>query len=93
MPNRVDRHRLQVAEELATFIETQALPGTGIDAAHFWENFSKLAHDRAPENRELLATRDRMQGQIDQWHRDRHNQPHGAVAHPPGRFHRGIFDY
>ena len=70
MSKRVDRHRLQVAQELATFIESEALPGTGIDTATFWETLSRIAHDFAPKNRALLDTRARMQGQIDAWHRE-----------------------
>ncbi len=70
MTARVDRHRLQVAKALADFIETEALPGTGIDAATFWEGLSRLAHDLAPSNRELLDTRAVLQGKIDAWHRE-----------------------
>ena len=81
MVNRVERHRLQVAEELASFIEDEALPGTGVEAATFWEAFSRLAHDLAPENRSLLDTRAKLQGQIDQWHIRHRNQPHDHEAY------------
>ena len=76
MSTRVDRHRLQVAAELASFIETEALPGTGVEKDAFWEAFSRLAHDLAPKNRALLDTRAVLQGKIDQWHKGRQNQPH-----------------
>ncbi|MEM7720518.1 MAG: malate synthase G, partial [Pseudomonadota bacterium] len=81
MSVRVDRHRLQVAEELAEFIEHDALPGSGVDPEAFWEAFSRLAHDMAPRNRDLLATRAVLQGKIDQWHKHRQGQPHDAAAY------------
>ena len=81
MVARVERHRLQVAEELAEFVETKALPGTGVEPSAFWEAFSKLAHDFAPKNRELLDKRATLQGKISQWHKARQNQPHDPAAY------------
>ena len=56
------------SRQLSQFIENEALPGTGIDKAAFWSGFSAL-HDLAPRNRELLAERDRLQQELDTWHR------------------------
>ncbi|MBB2497365.1 malate synthase G [Aquipseudomonas ullengensis] len=69
MTERVKRHRLQVAAELAAFIDREALPGTGLDPAAFWQGFDALVHDLAPKNRALLAERDRLQSELDSWHR------------------------
>mgnify|MGYP003772342565 FL=1 len=65
----IDQAGLQVAPALSQFIENEALPGTGIDKAAFWSGFSALVHDLAPRNRELLAERDRLQQELDAWHR------------------------
>ncbi|WP_175942882.1 malate synthase G [Burkholderia pyrrocinia] len=65
----IDQAGLQVAPALSQFIENEALPGTGIDKAAFWSGFSALVHDLAPRNRELLAERDRLQQELDTWHR------------------------
>ncbi len=73
---RVDRHGLQVAAELAAFVEKDALPGTGISPDQFWQGFAALISDLTPKNRALLARRDELQAKIDQWHRDRGGQPH-----------------
>ena len=81
MSTRTERHRLQVAEELATFIESEVLPATGDAPDAFWESFSRLAHDLAPRNRELLDKRAFLQGKIDQWHKARQNQPHDHEAY------------
>ncbi|CAB3689324.1 Malate synthase G [Paraburkholderia phenoliruptrix] len=63
------RGGLQVAANLDQFVETEALPGTGIDSAAFWSGFDALVHELAPKNRALLAERDRLQTELDAWHR------------------------
>ncbi|PYG76537.1 MULTISPECIES: malate synthase G [unclassified Pseudomonas] len=64
MPNE-----LQIAPSLQRFIENEVLPGTGIEAVPFWQGFSTLVHDLAPQNRALLAERERLQAELDSWHR------------------------
>jgi malate synthase len=66
---------LKVAAPLAAFVNTQALPGTGIDAQAFWPGVAALLDRLAPENRALLAKRDTIQAQIDGWHQARAGQP------------------
>ncbi|MGM0537064.1 MAG: malate synthase G [Pseudomonadota bacterium] len=70
MTQRITRHRLQVAAELDRFINEQALPGTGVDPEAFWAGVDALFHDLTPQNRELLVERDRLQEQLDAWHRE-----------------------
>ena len=81
MTTRINKAGLQVAIELADFLETQALPGTGIDAARFWDGFAGLLRDFAPQNRALLARRQDLQTQIDAWHIARRGQPHDHAAY------------
>jgi len=69
MTTRINCKQLQVDATLHGFIETEALPGTGIDSATFWSAFSDLANELAPRNRSLLAERDRLQTELDNWHR------------------------
>ncbi len=59
---------LHVAAELKRFIEEEALPGTGIEAAALWSGLEAILRDLAPRNAALLAKRDRLQAQIDEWH-------------------------
>ena len=66
---RMERAGLQVAAPLVAFVEEEALGGTGIDAAAFWEGVADIIADLAPENRELLEVRDRMQQSLDEYHR------------------------
>jgi malate synthase len=66
--SRTSLHRLQVDTDLARFIDSEVLPGTGVTPDAFWAGFSQLAHDLAPKNRALLAERDRLQAELDAWH-------------------------
>ncbi|MGE0776618.1 MAG: malate synthase G [Sphingomonadaceae bacterium] len=75
MVQYVDRAGLNVAAELADFIEQKALPGTGIDAAAFWSGAAKIFADLVPENRALLAKRDDIQTKLDSWHLERRGKP------------------
>ncbi len=63
------------------FVTRQALPGTGLDADKFWAGFSALVHRLAPQNKALLAERDRLQAAIDDWHRARKGKPHDAAEY------------
>ncbi|MEO1020231.1 MAG: malate synthase G, partial [Pseudomonadota bacterium] len=64
---RVAAGGLQVDHRLLTFINDEALPGTGLDADTFWEGFAKIVGDLTPRNRALLQQRDALQGKIDEW--------------------------
>ncbi|MFJ1300432.1 malate synthase G [Pseudomonadota bacterium AL_CKDN230030165-1A_HGKHYDSX7] len=69
MTERIPHHGLQVATVLHHFIEDELLPGTGVDSDAFWSGFAALVTDLAPQNRALLAERDRLQAELDAWHR------------------------
>jgi malate synthase len=69
MDNPIDHHGLRVAPALSRFIEDEAMPGTDLDAAAFWQGFSALVHELAPKNRALVAERERLQTALDEWHR------------------------
>jgi len=79
MADRITVHGLQVARELHDIIATEALPGTGLDADKFWAGFAALATELMPVNRELLATRDRLQAAIDAWHQENPEKPIDAL--------------
>ena len=69
MTDRTTIHGLQVANELYNFVNTQVLPGTGVDQAAFWKGFDAIVADLAPKNAALLAERDRLQTELDTWHK------------------------
>ena len=68
-PSRTNVHRLQVATELFRFVEDQVLPGLGVASAQFWAGFDAIVGDLAPRNIALLAERDRLQTELDTWHK------------------------
>ncbi len=69
MTARTTVGNLHVANELHQFINTQVLPGTGVDEAAFWQGFGALVADLAPKNAALLAERERLQKELDTWHK------------------------
>ena len=81
MTDFVNKAGLNVAAELATFVEDAALPGTGVSADAFWTGFSGIVHELGPKNRALLVKRSDIQAQVDEWHVARRGQDHDAVAY------------
>ncbi|MBX9593175.1 MAG: malate synthase G [Roseomonas sp.] len=69
MAETVKIGNLGMESAFRTFIEDEALPGTGIEPARFWSSFESILREWAPRNAELLATRDALQAKIDAWHR------------------------
>jgi malate synthase len=69
MTQRTTVHGLKVATNLYRFIEDQVLPGTGIASADFWAGFDAIVSELAPKNAALLAERDRIQLDMDAWHK------------------------
>ena len=57
------------------FVDDELLPAIGIEPSEFWRGLESLIDDLTPTNRALLATRDKLQAQIDEWHKARSGQP------------------
>ena len=72
---------LGVAAGLRDFIENEALPGSGVDAARFWPALEAILRDWAPRNAALLAKRDALQARIDAWHRANPARPVNLPAY------------
>ncbi|NRA53334.1 MAG: malate synthase G [Gammaproteobacteria bacterium] len=70
MTQRINVGELNVAQSLFDFVNHEALPGLGLDQKNFWLAFSKLVTQLAPRNAQLLAKREQLQHQIDQWHQE-----------------------
>lgn len=73
MTKYVQVGNLQVAEQLADFINQQVLPESGVVQNDFWLGFDQLIHELAPENKTLLARREELQTQINNWHKKNKN--------------------
>ncbi len=81
MTHYIEKSGIKVAPALVNFIETRALPGTGIAADAFWQGAAAIFGRFAPENAALLAHRDAIQTQIDAWHAEHRGQPIDHVAY------------
>ena len=81
MTDRTEVAGLQVATELYNLVENQIAPGTGVDTASFWQGLADILTEMVPRNRELLAKRDELQAQIDEWHRARTGQQHNDAEY------------
>lgn len=75
MRDRKERFGFQVASSLYDLVKLEILPGTGIDEDDFWLGLSDILTTFMPRNRHLLAKRDVLQRQIDEWHLNPDNQP------------------
>lgn len=72
---------LEIAPVLHDFVETRLTPGSGVSAADFWAALEAILDDLGPRNTALLARRDELQAQIDEWHRtNRDAHDHAAYV-------------
>ena len=71
MTERVDVGGLKIAKPLYDLVNNEIAPGTGIDPDGLWRSFAAILTELAPRNRALLARRDAIQAQIDDWYRAR----------------------
>ncbi|MDB5899164.1 MAG: glcB [Ramlibacter sp.] len=69
MSSRTTVHGLEVDSELKRFLDEQVLPTVRVDVARFWQGFDALVSELAPVNAALLAERDRLQSELDTWHK------------------------
>ncbi|MBB5322394.1 malate synthase G [Marinobacter oulmenensis] len=74
MTERVQIGGIQVAKNLYDFVNSEAIPGTGIEPEKFWAEFDKIVNELAPRNRDLLAKRDAIQEKMDSWNREHKGQ-------------------
>ena len=65
---------LSVSEKLLNFVNEELLPGTKIKKEFFWDGFDRYVHELAPKNKKLLEIREKLQKNIDDWHKDRKGQ-------------------
>ena len=66
---------LAVDDTLHAFVETELLPGTGLEPAAFWASLESILADFTPKNAGLLAQRDDLQAKIDAWWLARRGKP------------------
>ncbi|GMB09748.1 malate synthase G [Thermolongibacillus altinsuensis] len=70
MKDYVKVGNLQVARIFYDFINSEVLPGSGLNSEQFWSDLETLIKDLTPKNKALLARRDEIQAKINTWHRE-----------------------
>jgi malate synthase len=75
MASRVEVGGLRIDERLYRLVRDEIAPGTGVKVDGFWKSLGAIVRDLGPKNGALLAKRDRLQKQIDEWHLARSGQP------------------
>ena len=68
MSERVQKGSLAIDTQLYNFIANEVMPVVGIDNEKYWQEFEKIVQTFQPRNKALLAKRDEIQTQIDDWH-------------------------
>ena len=68
MSDRIEKYGLNVDAKLVNFIESEAIPGTGVDVQKFWQGFAEIIEKLGPKNKSLLEKRKNIQSKIDEWH-------------------------
>ena len=68
------KNSLKINSSLFNFINNEVIPGTNIKSDDFWNNFSKVVHELAPINKNLLNKREAIQKEIDEWHKINKNK-------------------
>ena len=75
---RVRYGGLHVSKELDNFLRDELVPGINIQPSLFWKSLESILDTFGPKNLELLAKRESLQKQIDNWHLERKGQEHNA---------------
>ncbi|WP_320826619.1 malate synthase G [Reinekea sp.] len=75
MDTRVSKQGYRIDSELFQFVETEVLPGLALDSETFWSGAAGILSDFMPQNEALLATRVKLQAQIDAFHLAPANHP------------------
>ena len=81
MSARIEISGLQIDRELADFVANEAVTGTDVTAEAFWAAMAEVLNAHRDTNKALLAKREALQAQIDDWHKAHQGQPHDASAY------------
>ena len=69
--NLINKNGLKVNSILFEFINNEVIPDTNINSEDFWKKFEKIVHELSPINKILIEKREKIQNQIDEWHKNK----------------------
>jgi malate synthase len=81
MTERVSIAGLQIDKQLADFVANEAVQGLEISAEAFWAACANVLNAHRDTNKALLAKRETLQAQIDEWHKAHRDTPHDVAAY------------
>ena len=81
MNERVSIAGLQIDKQLADFVANEAVQGLEISAEAFWAACANVLNAHRDTNKALLAKRETLQAQIDEWHKAHRGTPHDVAAY------------
>jgi len=81
MTERVSIAGLQIDKQLADFVANEAVQGLEISAEAFWAACANVLNAHRDTNKALLAKRETLQAQIDEWHKAHRGTPHDVAAY------------
>ena len=78
MTIRVEHSGLKIAKPIYDLVTDRICPQVGVDADSFWQSFAGIIDSFAPRNQALLAKRENLQAQIDNWHQQQSGADFGS---------------
>ena len=69
MNTRIEKSNLSIDSSIYALVESEILPGTGVDGDQFWEGLSRIVQQYGDRNRAHLDRRDSLQVSLDSWHK------------------------
>ena len=81
MAETVKHGGLTVAKQLYEFVNTEALPGTGVEPDAFWAAADDIIHKFSPKIASALRKRKSLQNKINRWHRQNAGQAIDPAAY------------
>ena len=81
MTERLSIAGLQIDKQLADFVANEAVQGLEISAEAFWAACANVLNAHRDTNKALLAKRETLQAQIDEWHKAHRGTPHDVAAY------------
>ncbi len=70
MGDRIKIGGLEIDRGLYALVDQEIAPGTGVDSTHFWQSLADIHASLGGANRALMEKRDRLQQQLDAWHKN-----------------------
>ena len=81
MAETVKHGGLTVAKQLYEFVNTEALPGTGVEPDVFWAAADDIIHKFSPKIASALRKRKSLQNKINRWHKQNAGQAIDPAAY------------